>query len=81
MLRHCTMTVSYKHLAKVSQVGAACHTGNRTCFFNNIVKKEYVEKNPLTVLESEMCIRDRDNHEELMQFVNDMEFDRLGAFT
>ena len=39
-------------LAKVSQVGAACHTGNRTCFFNNIVKKEYVEKNPLTVLES-----------------------------
>ena len=28
-----------------------------------------------------MCIRDRDNHEELMQFVNDMEFDRLGAFT
>ncbi len=39
-------------LAKVSQVGAACHTGNRTCFFNNIVKKEFVEKNPLKVLES-----------------------------
>lgn len=39
-------------LAKVSQVGAACHTGNKTCFFNNIVKKEYVEKNPLRVLES-----------------------------
>lgn len=39
-------------LAKVSQVGAACHTGNRTCFFNNIVKKEYVEKNPLKVLET-----------------------------
>ncbi len=38
-------------LAKVSQVGAACHTGNRTCFFNEIVKKEYVEKNPLKVLE------------------------------
>lgn len=38
-------------LAKVSQVGAACHTGNRTCFFNNIVKKEYIEKNPLKVLE------------------------------
>lgn len=38
-------------LAKVSQVGAACHTGNRTCFFNDIVKKEYVEKNPLKVLE------------------------------
>lgn len=26
-------------LAKVSQVGAACHTGNRSCFFNEIVKK------------------------------------------
>lgn len=39
-------------LAKVSQVGAACHTGNRTCFFNEIVEKEYVEKNPLKVLES-----------------------------
>ena len=39
-------------LAKVSQVGAACHTGNRTCFFNNIVKKKYVEKNPLKVLET-----------------------------
>ena len=39
-------------LAKVSQVGAACHTGNRSCFFNSIVKKEYVEKNPLKVLES-----------------------------
>lgn len=38
-------------LAKVSQVGAACHTGNRTCFFHNIVEKEYIKKNPLRVLE------------------------------
>ena len=38
-------------LAKVSQVGVACHTGSPTCFFNNIVKKEYMEKNPLKVLE------------------------------
>lgn len=38
-------------LAKVSQVGAACHTGSPTCFFNEIVKKEYLEKNPLKVLE------------------------------
>ena len=38
-------------LAKVSQVGAACHTGNTTCFFNEIVKKEYMEKNPEKVLE------------------------------
>ena len=39
-------------LAKVSQVGVACHTGAKSCFYNNIVKKEYVEKNPLRVLES-----------------------------
>ncbi len=39
-------------LAKVSQVGAACHTGQRSCFFNEIVKKEYVERNPLKVLEN-----------------------------
>ncbi|MGN0142524.1 MAG: bifunctional phosphoribosyl-AMP cyclohydrolase/phosphoribosyl-ATP diphosphatase HisIE [Roseburia sp.] len=38
-------------LAKVSQVGAACHTGNRSCFFNQIVRKEYTEKNPRKVLE------------------------------
>ena len=37
-------------LAKVSQIGAACHTGNQSCFFNEIVKKEYVEKNPQKVL-------------------------------
>ncbi|MGN0350547.1 MAG: bifunctional phosphoribosyl-AMP cyclohydrolase/phosphoribosyl-ATP diphosphatase HisIE [Roseburia sp.] len=38
-------------LAKVSQVGVACHTGAQSCFFNDIVKKEYVEKNPLKVFE------------------------------
>lgn len=38
-------------LAKVSQVGAACHTGKTSCFFNEIVKKEFVEKNPLKVFE------------------------------
>ena len=30
-------------LAKVAQVGAACHTGNHSCFFNEIMKKEYDE--------------------------------------
>ncbi|MBQ8279430.1 MAG: bifunctional phosphoribosyl-AMP cyclohydrolase/phosphoribosyl-ATP diphosphatase HisIE [Roseburia sp.] len=38
-------------LAKVSQVGVACHTGSESCFFNEIVKKEYMEKNPQKVLE------------------------------
>ena len=36
----------------MSQIGAACHTGNRTCFFNNIIQKEYVEKNPIKALDS-----------------------------
>ncbi len=40
-------------LALVSQVGGiACHTGAKSCFFNEIVKKEYIEKNPLKVFET-----------------------------
>ena len=26
-------------LARVSQVGAACHTGNRTCFFRPLIRE------------------------------------------
>lgn len=37
-------------LAKVHQVGAACHTGERSCFFNELAKKEYDHTNPLTIL-------------------------------
>lgn len=39
-------------LAKVEQVGAACHTGNPTCFFQPIVGNDYDETNPLQVFES-----------------------------
>lgn len=48
-------------LAKVSQVGAACHTGNHSCFFHPIIEKEGGEENnPLRVFESVMeVIRDR----------------------
>lgn len=38
-------------LVKISQIGAACHTGNRSCFFNEICSKEYNVKNPKAVLE------------------------------
>lgn len=38
-------------LAKVDQVGAACHTGNRTCFYQQIVGEDYDETNPRQVFE------------------------------
>lgn len=37
-------------LAKVHQLGAACHTGNTTCFYTPLASKEYDSYNPLTVL-------------------------------
>ena len=51
-------------LAKVSQTGAACHTGARSCFFNEIARKDYEEAaNPLQVFEDVMnVIRDRKLH-------------------
>ena len=39
-------------LAKVNQIGAACHTGNRSCFFNEMLKHEYEEKNAYAVLKN-----------------------------
>ncbi len=38
-------------LAKVRQVGTACHTGAKSCFFKTLAKKEYKETNPLKVFE------------------------------
>lgn len=58
-------------LAKVLQVGAACHTGSRSCFFNQLVKKEYDEKNPLKVFEDEYnIIADRKEHPKEGSYTN-----------
>ena len=58
-------------LAKVKQIGAACHTGNRSCFFNTLVKKEYDETNPLMVFEDVFnVIRDRKIHPKEGSYTN-----------
>lgn len=58
-------------LAKVSQVGAACHTGSRSCFFNEIMAKEYEESNPLKVFEQVFdVIKDRKVHPKEGSYTN-----------
>ena len=53
------------------QVGAACHTGSYSCFFNEILKKEYEERNPLMVFESVLgTIRDRKVHPKEGSYTN-----------
>ncbi|MCR4908943.1 MAG: bifunctional phosphoribosyl-AMP cyclohydrolase/phosphoribosyl-ATP diphosphatase HisIE [Lachnospiraceae bacterium] len=58
-------------LAKVSQVGAACHTGERSCFFKEMLKKEYDDIDPLKVFEEEYnVILDRKNHPKEGSYTN-----------
>ena len=58
-------------LAKVEQIGAACHTGNRTCFFQPIVGTDYDAKNPLQVFESVYhTIEDRKEHPKEGSYTN-----------
>lgn len=58
-------------LAKVRQVGAACHTGHRSCFFTEIARKNYVDINPLTVLTEDYdVIRDRKDHPKKGSYTN-----------
>ena len=58
-------------LAEVSQIGAACHTGSPTCFFTDLVKKEYDNTNPLKVFEEEYdIIVDRRNHPKEGSYTN-----------
>lgn len=58
-------------LAKVAQVGAACHTGNKTCFFTPLVSKENDVKNPLVVFEDVFAtIMDRKEHPKEGSYTN-----------
>ena len=42
-------------LAKVEQIGAACHTGHRRCFYTNLASKAYDGRNPMTVFDDVMA--------------------------
>lgn len=58
-------------LARVKQVGAACHTGMRSCFYSDLMKREYQSVNPLTVLLKEyQTIRDRKKHPKEGSYTN-----------
>lgn len=58
-------------LAKVNQVGAACHTGAHSCFFQTLAEKEYKETNPLKVFEDVFSvILDRKEHPKEGSYTN-----------
>ena len=38
-------------LSRVAQVGAACHTGNRSCFYRTALRKDTPLRNPMKVFE------------------------------
>lgn len=58
-------------LAKVDQIGAACHTGNPTCFFQPLAGTDHNEKNPLRVFESVYnTILDRKEHPKEGSYTN-----------
>lgn len=58
-------------LAKVDQVGAACHTGNPTCFFQPLVGTDFDETNPLQVFKRVYeTIEDRKKHPKEGSYTN-----------
>ena len=58
-------------LARVSQIGPACHTGNQSCFYTELVKKEYDDTNPLRVFEDVYgVIMDRKEHPKEGSYTN-----------
>lgn len=58
-------------LAKVLQMGAACHTGNKSCFYRSMVKRDYDETNPMKVFEDVFAvIMDRKEHPKEGSYTN-----------
>lgn len=58
-------------LAKVVQIGAACHTGNDSCFFTNLAAKSYDDTNPMTIFDKVMeTIIERKNHPKEGSYTN-----------
>lgn len=58
-------------LAKVKQVGAACHTGNRSCFYRELMSMEYAQTNPLKVFNDVMnVIEDRKQNPKEGSYTN-----------
>lgn len=57
-------------LAKISQVGGiACHTGAPSCFFNNIIKKEYIDRSPRKIFENKLkqIIKERNEDSDVKE--------------
>ena len=58
-------------LAKVDQIGAACHTGSRSCFFKPLIQKKYNDTNPLHVFQDVYdVIADRKLHPKEGSYTN-----------
>ena len=58
-------------LARVHQAGAACHTGSYSCFFKKLAEKDYIETNPLKILEEDYnIIVNRKNNPKECSYTN-----------
>ena len=56
---------------EVDQIGAACHTGSRSCFFKPLIQKEYNDTNPLHVFQDVYdVIADRKVHPKDGSYTN-----------